>query len=722
MFESRIRLWAAAFAVAAAGMGLGGCEATKDGDPFPPPPTTVFKAEFNTTSGALPYPTDLFFNGSTDGTLEPPATIAWRPASNRLALSALDGWSTTAPISTRFSMPLNASSLSGTTVRVVELYLSNTTKAPAQGAELPPGVTSPVSRVLAAGTDYSATVSDDVDSEGRILRITPLKPLKPSTGAINMGYLVVLTDGIQSTDGKTATADDQYASYKNAPADCSNFSGAAQALNNALCRLTKAHLAIAQAVGTPANNVVMSWSFSTQSVDDTFAVLSLMAAPQAITVVPTGLTTQQANPGLQGKANIYVGATTTPYYLTPAASPTDSASVLTKFWTAAGPSPVPGLDPASRNLTRFNPVPLKVADQRIPVLVSVPNATAAAGTCVKPAAGWPVVIVQHGITGNRTQALAMADSYADACFVVAAIDLPLHGLTPDYNEDGNGVDNTSPLYCSSTTPNPACLGAIERTFNVDLVNNSSGATAGDGRIDSSGAHFINLPSPLTSRDNTRQASADLIVFARTITTLDVTGDGVADVDPARVHLTGLSLGGMTGTVASKFANFATFTASAPGGGITRLLLDSPTFGPRIRAGVSSQLTVGSYTYNLFMNDLQTAIDSGDPINHVLGAQANNPYHLQEITGDTVIPNSATDRLILAGDLRKLRTVGPNAVPAGDGSFAVFTAGSHGTLFDPTASLAATVEAQTQAVSFGLTAAQPGGPFVVVTNPAVLNLQ
>ena len=722
MFESRIRLWAATLAAAVAGMGLGGCEATKDGDPSPPPPTEVFKAEFNTTSGALPYPTDLFFSGSTDGTLEPPASIAWRPASNRAALSALDGWSTTAPISTRFSMPLNASTLSGTTVRVVELYLSNTTKAPAQGAELPSGVASPVSRVLVAGTDYSATVSDDVDSEGRILRITPLKPLTPSTGATNMGYLVVLTNGIQSTDGKTATADDQYASYKNAPADCSNFSGAAQATDNALCRLTKAHLAIAQAVGTPANNVVLTWSFSTQSVDDTLAVLRLMATPQPITVVPTGMTTQQANAALQGKANIYVGATTTPYYLTPAASPTDRASVLTKFWTAAGAPPVPGLDPTSRNLTRFNPVPLKVADQRIPVIVTVPNATAAGGACVKPAAGWPVVIVQHGITGNRTQALAMADSYADACFVVAAIDLPLHGLKPDYDEDGNGVDDTSPLYCSSTTANPVCMGAIERTFDVDLVNNGTSAATSDGKVDSSGAHFINLPSPLTSRDNTRQAEADLIVLARTVQNLDLTGDAVADIDPTRVHLTGLSLGAIVGTVASKFADFATFTGSAPGGVITRLLLDSPTFGPVIRAGLSSQLVINSYVYNLFMNDVQTAIDSADPINHVLGAQANNPYHLQEITGDTVVPNSATDRLILAGDLRKLTTVGPNAVAAGDGAYTLFTAGSHGTLFDPTASLPATVEAQTQAVTFGATAIQPGGPFVVLTNPAVLNLQ
>jgi dienelactone hydrolase len=722
MSVSMNRLSAAAVAAVLIVSGLSGCEATKDGDPFPPPPTDVFKAEFNTTSGALPYPIDLFFSGSTDGTINLP-TIAFRPASNQAALNALDGWSTTAPITASFSMPVNGSTLSATTVRVVEMYLSNTTKGPAQGAELPPGVTSPVKRVLVPATDYSVEVSDDIDSNGEFIKITPLKPLTASTGSINMGYLVVLTDGIQSVDGDTAAADDQYASYKSAPADCSNF--AAGSTDNALCRLTKGHLAIAQAIGTSPNNVVATWSFTTQSVDDTLGVLAQITTEQAITVTPTGLTTKQANAALQGKADIYVGATTTPYYLTPAANPTDRASVLTKFWTAAGPSPVPGLDPTSRNLTRFNPVPLQVADQKIPVIVTVPNATAVGPTgsgCSKPANGWPVVIVQHGITGNRTQALAMADGYADACFVLAAIDLPLHGLKPDYNEDGNGVDNTSPLYCSSATANPLCMGAIERTFDVDLVTNGTTTATSDGKVDSSGAHYINLSSPLTTRDNNRQAASDINVLSKTIKTMDLTGDGVSDIDPTRVHFTGLSLGAIVGTVAAKFTDFVTVTASAPGGVLSRLVLDSATFGPPIRNALSANLVPDSYVYNLFVRDLQAAVDSGDPINHVFGAQANNPYHLQMIEGDTVVPNSATARLIYAGDLRQLATVGPNPVAAGDGAYTQFFAGSHGTLFDPTASLPATIEAQKEAVSFGLTALQPGGPFVVLTDPTVVRIE
>jgi dienelactone hydrolase len=715
MFESRRRLLVPAVLATLSGLALGGCEASKDGDPFPPAPTETFKADFNTTTGALPYPIDLFFSGSTDGTLNLPI-ISFRPAAMRDALNSQDGWSTTAPISATFSMPLKASSLTAGSVRVVEMYLSNTTKGPAQGAELPPGVTSPVIRPLTFGTDYTATVSQDVESNGKVLLITPLKPLRPSTGGTNIGYMVILTDSIQNEDGKTVTADTQYANYKSAPADCSNF--ASTSLDRQLCQLTKGQLQIAGALGVSPTAVVATWSFTTQSVDDVFNYISATTAAKASTVVPTGLTTAAANPAFQGKANIHTGFTTVPYYLVPAPTTTglassaaDRAAVLGGFWVAAGAPLVPGLDPTSRNLTRFNPVPLNRGDRQIPMLVTVPNSSAAGGNCAKPAAGWPLVIVQHGITGNRTQALAMADSYAEACIVVAAIDLPLHGV----------VDTTSPLYCSAT--NPACVGARERTFDLDLVNNSTGAAPPDTRIDSSGAHFINLASPATGRDNLRQAAADMIQLRANVASLDLDMNGSADIDPQRISFTGLSLGAMVGITGYKFAiPAATATFSAPGGLISRWALDSPAFSPSIISGLGAAgLVNNSYLFNLFMRDFQAVLDSGDPVNHIKGTAARQPTHLIAVAGDTVVPNSSTNRLIAAAGMTKLTTLGPNPVAPGTGAYTLFKLGSHGTLFDPTASMPATVEMQTQAVMFAATVPQPGGPFVILTNPAVLDL-
>ena len=71
-------------------------------------PPRDFKALFNLSTGAIPHPIDLFFAGSTDGTLNLPA-IAYRPAAMRDALNTLDGWSTSATLSTGFSTPLQGS-------------------------------------------------------------------------------------------------------------------------------------------------------------------------------------------------------------------------------------------------------------------------------------------------------------------------------------------------------------------------------------------------------------------------------------------------------------------------------------------------------------------------------------------------------------------------------------------------------------------------------------
>jgi hypothetical protein len=367
----------------------------------------------------------------------------------------------------------------------------------------------------------------------------------------------------------------------------------------------------------------------------------------------------------------------------------------------------------------FNPIPAKVADVTVPLLVTVPNATSACPT--PPAGGWPIAIFQHGITRNRSDALAMADALADQCFVVAAIDSPLHGIT----------DTTNPLYCSPTLPQ--CLGATERTFNVDLVNNTNtGIAVSDGKIDASGTHYINLASPLTGRDNLRQSEADVIYFAKAVKTLQIPPGtpfpaGPLPVNANHVSYVGISLGGVVGGTAVKFVptDIKSAALSVPGGVITRLLNQSDSLGPPIRAGLSgSGLTPDSYLYNLFLRDFQAVIDVGDPFNHIKDTQARVPTHVFKVLNDAVVPNNATDRLIAAGGLTKLKTLGPNPVARGAGTYSFFKAGSHGTLIDPTASLPATIEMQAQAISFSASALAPGGPFVVMGlgDASVLDLQ
>ena len=692
MTESRRRILASIAAVSAA-IALSGCEPTEEGDPIPPPPSKSFKALFSLTSGYVPWPHDAFYAGSTDGTLNIPAPLNAPPFTTMgTELNTLDGFGTSAIINTTFEQEIDGASLSGSGVYMIEMYLSNTTKLPAGAGELPPGVTSPVSRVLEFGEDFIAEVSPDYDSYGRILRITPLKPLRASTGGINIGYYVLLTSSIKDTAGRSASADSLYSSLKAAPDDCS---GITDPTSLALCAWTKAHLSVAAALELvdPAS-VVLSWNFTTQSVEDSFDAIAALVPAQPIGVQATGFKTSDVSPALQGKADIFVGTTQLPYYLEAASSPGDSDAVLKSYWKAAGPSPVPGIDPESRNVTRFNPFPGKTTDVTIPLLVTVPNSSAAGGAgCPRPTAGWPVAIVQHGITGNRSQALAMADAFADGCFIVAAIDLPLHGIT----------DTTSPLYA----------GPFERTFNVDLN--------ADGQIDGSGTHFINLSSPLTGRDNLRQGEADIIVFTKSLANLDVTGDGQPDVDASRIHYVGLSLGGIVGGAHVHHSETRTATLAVPGGVQTKLLLDSPTFGPSIRAGLAAAGLVDNSTIfnNRILRDFQTVIDPGDPINHICACAAQQPVHLIQVVGDTVVPNNSTQRLVTAGNLRQITTAGPNPVGPTEGVWVNFTEGSHGSLFDPSTSLAATVEMQKQTVGFAASAVLPGGPFVVIENTSVV---
>src|SRR5690348_1092147 len=95
----------------------------------------------------------------------------------------------------------------------------------------------------------------------------------------------------------------------------------------------------------------------------------------------------------------------------------------------------------------------------------------------------------------------IAGALAAAGFAVVAMDLPLHGLT----------DPTSPLYRNQLLAGSPAAGLIagERTFDMDLENNATGAPGPDGKIDPSGTYIINLNSLLTSRDNLREAVADL---------------------------------------------------------------------------------------------------------------------------------------------------------------------------------------------------------------------
>jgi hypothetical protein len=599
-------------------------------------------ALFHPAAGVLPYPTDLYFVGSTDGTLNIQPANALMP--NQAAINALDGFSTTAVIRERFGGALNPAS-------------------------------------------FSAGLGQEAGVGPTILEIKPLHPLLPSTClsggmflgtncATGTGYLVFLMNGITDASGNPAVPDADYASIKAALPSCAAITDATL---HGICLLTGAHLQIALALHLNPANIVLSFSFTTESTVDTLELISATATPQTISVHPTGLTTA-AIPGLHlpGHADLYVGVLNVPYY-------SSKAAPLTESWHAP---PFP-LDTTSTFVTRFNPLPVPTATLQVPVLVSVPNAASAFGA-VSPTAGWPVLIFQHGITRNREDLFAVADSFAD------------HGIT----------NQTDPLYAAGANPLYAGLGlpasgSIERTFDLDVVNNTTLAPGPDGLIDPSGSHFINLTSLLTARDNLREGVADLITLARSLPHMSL---GAAGVNPAAIHYLGHSLGGIVGATfmgVIPAAQVGTATLAMPGGEVAQLLRDSPTFAPVINAGLAAQgLQQGTTLYEQFFRDAQTVVDAGDPINFIALATTNHPIHVIQVVGsatslpDQVVPNSATQRLILAGGLTQVHP--PGAAGTGLHVYVNFTAGAHGSILDPTSSPAATTEMQTEAIAFALT--------------------
>lgn len=646
------------------------------------------RADFDPSAGVTPLPFNLLFLGTADLTLNPPVADPGDYGDPLVALSALDGFSTVEKWVTTFSGFPNkldpATVISGQSVRFFEVSTVFGTIVSVSG----------IVRELTPGVEYVATMATE-----RALAIIPLKPLKEMTT-----YMAVLTNDIRDTAGNDASPAQTYHLSKadqpwvdaNGVSTSPFFPNATAQSLESLRRITSGHEAAAAAWGIPKEDIILSWTAQTQAITPVLKSLRSIARPAPTQMAPTGLNTSIL--GAPGIADIYIGVITLPYYLgVPSAQ--NPVAPLTDFFRAAPGAYVPpfdglGLDPTSTNVTVANPFPVKTSDQTVPVLMTLPNANSGHE---KPAAGWPVVIFGHALSGNRANLLAAADALAAAGYAAIGIDSPLHGIRPDDPLLG-------PLHVSNT---PWAGVANERTFDVDYINNASGAPGADGQIDPSGAHFVNPLSLLTMRDNARQGQADLSVLAASLVGIDADGDTLPDLDASTVSYAGASLGAVMGTpfVAVEPLVPNGFL-SAPTGGLARALEASPTIGPRLRAGLAAAgVEPGTSDYELFFTAFQTVFDAADPINWIAEASGFNDILLHEVVGDTVFPNfvataplSGTEPLIRAGKLAPYSST-VTAATGVDAAGRFVPPAAHPSLLDPSASPAATAEMQKQMVSF-----------------------
>src|ERR1700758_1814459 len=164
--------------ILAVALAFGGCTSHNDaitptntfagnGNPagsMPPTQPGAATALFNPATGQLPYPTDLYFAGSTDGALhiQPPNAL-WP---NQQFLNALDGFSTNAVIREQFGGALDPTSFTASAIIIVPVVTDNSTKATTGFLGGPPAP-------LLPGTDYTAALATDFGVGSQILEITP---------------------------------------------------------------------------------------------------------------------------------------------------------------------------------------------------------------------------------------------------------------------------------------------------------------------------------------------------------------------------------------------------------------------------------------------------------------------------------------------------------------------------------------------------------------------
>jgi len=786
------------FAVASA-LGLAGCggesldeikDDTQTGGEVQIPLSRVV---YDPANGVLSPPNDLLLQGTTDGTLFMPgeknAAGAHLDAPNyadpSTALGALDGWSTQNPftIALNFSsgVTLDAASVQQAgAVYLVETLMGDPASPDADCRAVPRGAACKAVDSLTFGVDYVTSAS------GNSIAVIPLKPLKPATT-----YILVFTSALKDSEGRSVAPSTTYELVKQDITTKPLGTAAQLALQGVINSFENA----VSAESINKDDIIYTAAITTQSTAPVFATIKQLMAPSplnnntppSVVISNTGAVVSDvlfpgqtvadslADPRFIFKlAKIYTGTINLPYYLGAATAENPTAPLSTR-WTARCDSGAiiasltdaqktaleAGItDPAQagndafckaassgalrdfgldkqRHLTKFNVIPKVNSTQTIAVQVTVPDEVRGAALgLVKPAAGWPVVILQHGITSKKEDMLAITGALSARGFATIAIDHPLHGSR------GFGALNAS----------------------------NGNATV-----------YMNLSNLLVTRDNLRQSIADMLGLRLGLNFTNQSGL----LNAQDVQFLGHSLGAISGTSMVALANTTTgnaqldalyrirsATLAMPGGAVANFLLESASFGPTIKASVllgAGGATAQAYTdfatnnscgagqtapyaacfksfeqalaatnptalaalnasFASFAFAAQTVTDAGDPNNYAsMLVASETPTYVIEVVGDQagqlpdqVIPNSAA--MPLAGTEPLAALLGATAVNNVAGTYPVtgtalsrFIAGGHSSILSPTASAAATTEMQSQSVSFFM----GRGAGVVVTNGAVM---
>ncbi|PTA50672.1 lipase [Shewanella morhuae] len=559
---------------------------------------------FDPANAKVPLPNDLLFSGTTDGTLSIPGENSGNYVDPQIALGALDGWSTTSPISIDIELakkndgtPLTlvaASVAQPGAVRVFEATVGGPLSSDPECTTKPSVSACKVGAELQFGVDFVSTAS------GNKVVVVPLKPLKAG-----QSYIYATTNLIQDSEGRGIAPSTTYGLLKmdinTLPLETPD-----QLMLQTLVNSYEKGIAAAHNV----DPLTISYSglFTTQSVANVYETTKLLmarGAPYAPSFVetptPAGYTVADAA-GLtpdagaayvvSSLADVYTAKIKLPIYgdcssvscLSSAGQP-----LINGHWKAQGDSPVSVLlalqagtlsqtnfgmqavangiaNPAdalanpslmagktwllddgtavdkTKHLTKFNPIPAIKSYETVSVLISMPNAVKLANF-------------------YQQQGIPFTPPTAGWPTTIA-----LHGL--------GGGKEMSLAYAGSYAAMGVATIAIDmplhgaRSFDangdgvyeISATDPSFGAVVGtpDAFKNGNPLVFVNISSTLSVRDNFRQATMDHLGVRLALTGL---AQGLAQAgqpqvfDVSKISAQGLSLGAIVGT------DFATYAST-----------------------------------------------------------------------------------------------------------------------------------------------------------------
>lgn len=562
----------------------------------------------NKTSPVLSTPNDLIFNGTVDGTLNMPKEEVDGTSDYtdpQMALGALDGWSTTSPISipiddktfvhtgVKLTLDETTVSLPGA-VRMFEATVGGPLSSDPECKQKPSVSACKIGSELQFGVDF---VSKAV---GKQIVIIPIKPLKAG-----QSYIYATTDVIRDSEGESLVAS---STYKAVRMDADTLGLPLPEQKSLQILINSYEKGIAAAHNVDLSTISFTGLFTTQSVVNVYETTKLLmvqpGSPYAPSFVqmptPLGITVAQAvgltdlNSAAFKAANladVYSATIKLPIYgdcSSVSCLSTEGKPLINGHWKAQGDSPVSVLlalqagtlsqsnfamqavangiaNPAdalanpslmagktwllddgtavdkTKHLTKFNPIPAIKGYETVPVLISIPNAA-------------------------KLAALYNNPELATAPLAGWPTTIALHGL--------GGGKEMSLAYAGSY----AAMGVATVAIDMPLHGARSFDANNDGIYEVTATDpsfpapsdkpdafkngnplvFVNISSTLSVRDNFRQATMDHLGVRLALTGLvqGLAQAGQPQVfDISKISAQGLSLGAIVGT------DFATYAST-----------------------------------------------------------------------------------------------------------------------------------------------------------------